>query len=140
MTWVDTFFRVTGVCLVFFAPFAIMVITLLVVTIVRKTIPSPLLVTAGFGAMAFTTMLLILLMDPRSQQYSWLILVAIALLVGLLAFLGSLVWYHLQPRRGLIPNLEKWQSCLESRWKEQYAYKRHADAESMECDEEGDSR
>ena len=140
MAWVDTFLRVTGVCLVFFAPFTIMVISLVIVTIVRKTTPGPLLVTAGFGAMAFTTVLLILLMDPRSQQYSWLILVAIALLVGLLAFLGSLVWYHLQPRRGLIPNLEKWQSCLESRWKEQYAYKRHADAESMECDEEGDSR
>ena len=92
MTWPEVFLSMAGVCLAFLIPFVIFV----VVITVKKIRPTPLVVSVGIGLTTFIGVLVLLPMDPRSRQYSWLSIVVIALFLGLLAFVGPHVMLHLQ--------------------------------------------
>ena len=72
----------------FFLVFLIPAVILVAVVKVKKIRLTPVVIWIGVGIVWFAATLILLPMDPRSRQLSWLTIVAWALAAGLLGFLG----------------------------------------------------
>jgi hypothetical protein len=123
MAWVKVFLGMTGVCLAFLVPFVIF----FAIVVVKKMAPTPRVVAFGIGITTCIGVLVLLPMDPRSRQYSWLTIAGIAFFLGLLGFLGPLLVSHLQSVLGL-PQSDKLTKALLSR-SDSRVVKSHDDVE-----------
>jgi len=72
----------------FFLAFLIPAVIFAAAVKVKKIKVTPFIIYVGFGTVWFVGSLILILVDPRSRQLTWLTIVAWALAAGLLGFLG----------------------------------------------------